>query len=73
MRDKNGLPIGTANDNPILDSRVFEVEFPDGHKAAMAANIIAENLFSQIDSEGNRHALFDEIVSHRVNGDEVRM
>ena len=73
MRDENGLPIGTANDNPILDSRVYKVEFPDGHKAAMAANIIAENLFSQIDEEGNRHALFDEIISHRVNGSEVRM
>ena len=73
MRDKDGLPIGTANDNPILDTRVYEVEFPDGHKAALAANIIAENLFAQVDSEGNRHALFDEIVAHRTNGKEVKM
>ncbi len=27
MRDKDSLPIGTANDNPILDSRVYDVEF----------------------------------------------
>jgi hypothetical protein len=26
LRDKNGLPIGTASDNPILDSRMYEVE-----------------------------------------------
>ena len=73
MSDKNGLPIGTANDNAILDTRVYDVEFPDGHKAALAANIIAENLYAQVDSEGNRHALFDEIVAHRTNGKEVKM
>jgi hypothetical protein len=42
LRDKDGLPIGTANDNPILDTRLYEVEFPDGHKAALVANVIAE-------------------------------
>ncbi|KAI2491297.1 Reverse transcriptase (RNA-dependent DNA polymerase) [Fragilaria crotonensis] len=57
LRDKDGLPIGTANDNPILDTRMYKVEFQDGHKASMAANAIAENLFSQIDDEGNRHVL----------------
>ena len=46
LRDKDGLPIGTANDNPILDSRMYEVEFPDGHTTSLAANVIAENLYS---------------------------
>ena len=32
LRDANGLPIGTANDNPILDTRLYEVEYLDGHK-----------------------------------------
>ena len=27
LRDANGLPIGTSNENPILDSRVYEVEY----------------------------------------------
>ena len=72
LRDKDGLPIGTANDNPILDTRVYEVEFPDGHKASLAANAIAENLFSQIDDEGNRHVMLEEIIDHRTNGTEVK-
>ena len=46
LRDKDGLPIGTANDNPILDTRMYEVEFQDGHRASLAANAIAENLFA---------------------------
>ena len=72
MRDANGIPIGTANDNPILDSRIYEVEYLDGHKASMAANSIAENLFSQIDDDGNRFVLLDDIVDHRVDGREVQ-
>jgi hypothetical protein len=34
LRDKDGLPIGTANDNPILDTRIYEVEFPDRHRSS---------------------------------------
>jgi hypothetical protein len=71
LRDKDGLPIGTANDNPILDSREYEVEFQDGYKASLAANAIAENLFAQIDDEGNRHVLFQEIIDYRTTGKQV--
>ena len=72
LRDKDGLKIGTAKDNPILDIRVHKVEFPDGHKASLAANAIAENLFSQIDDEGNRDVMLDEIIGHRTNGKELK-
>jgi hypothetical protein len=62
LREKDGLPIGTAHDNPILDTRMNKVEFHDGHKALLVAkNAIAENLFAQIDNKGNRHVLFQEI------------
>ena len=71
LRDANGIPIGSANDNPILDTRVYEVEFMDGHKASLSANAIVENLFAQVDDEGNRFVLFDAIVDHRVNGKQL--
>ena len=72
LRDKDGVPIGTANDNPIIDTRLYEVEYADGHKAALAANAIAENMFAQIDDEGNRFVLFESIVNHRVNGKQLK-
>ena len=28
-RDANGNPKGIANNNPLLDTRVYDVEFPD--------------------------------------------
>jgi hypothetical protein len=38
----------------------------------MSANNIAQNLFAQVDEEGNRHVLFDEIIDHRTDGSEVK-
>ena len=73
LRDANGIPIGMANENPILDSRMYEVEYQDGTKASIAANYIAENLFVQVDQEGNRHVILDELIDYRVNGHEVKL
>ena len=42
LQDKDGIPIRTSNDNPILDSRIYEVEYPDGHRLSLSANAIAE-------------------------------
>ena len=68
LRDAQGLPIGTANENPILDTNMYEVEYLDGFTTSMAANSIAENMFAQVDEAGNRHVLFDEIVEHQCDG-----
>ena len=50
---------------------MYEVEYQDGHTAALASNIVAENLFAQVDEEGNRSVLFDEIVDVRTDGTQV--
>jgi len=65
LKDHRGNYIGTANDNPILDTRMYEVEFHDGTKQALAANVIAENIFASVDEEGHRHILLDSIVDVR--------
>ena len=73
LRDANGIPIGTANENPILNSCMYKVEYQDGTRASLVANYIAKNLFTQVDQEGNRHVLLDEIIDYRVNGREVKL
>ena len=73
LRDANGIPTGAANENPILDSHMYEVEYQDGTKASLAANYIAEILFAQVDQEGNRHVLLDELIDYRVNSREVKL
>ena len=47
---------------------MYEFEYQDGRTVALAANLIAENLFVQFDEEGNRSVLFDEIVDVRTDG-----
>ena len=42
--------------------------FPDGSTDTYAANLIAENLYSQVDDEGRHFQLIDEITDHRKDG-----
>jgi hypothetical protein len=63
-KDPEGNLIGKAAAHPILDTREYVVEFPDGSEAEYAANIIAKNLLSQCDSEGWQHLLVKHIVDH---------
>ena len=46
---------------------MYEVEYLDAEQMPLAANNIAENLFAQIDDDGNRQVLMDEIIGHRSN------
>ena len=71
LRDAEGRPIGTAHDNPLLDTREYGVEFRDGHSEALSANLIAQHLYSETDEEGNVHVLLDDIVDHKRNENAV--
>jgi hypothetical protein len=64
-RDHDGNPVGRHDVNAILDTRIYEVEFPDGEVLECAANVIAENLYSQVDKEGHHQVVFDDIVDHK--------
>jgi hypothetical protein len=64
--DVNGRPIGRPSTNPLLDSRQYEVEYLDGETEILTANIIAENLLAQVNDEGHRQMMIEEIEDHRV-------
>ena len=66
-RNADGLLIGRKHRNPMLDSRIYIVQFPDGETRDVSYNTLAEHLFSQVDSEGNQYQLFREIINHRKN------
>ncbi|KAL7551889.1 hypothetical protein ACHAWF_015100, partial [Thalassiosira exigua] len=65
ITDKNGRPIGKAHSNPMLDTRVYEVQLEDGTHEYLMANKIAENLYAQVDDEGREILYFADIVDHR--------
>ena len=60
--DSNGLPVGTAHKQPAMDTRVYEVRFPDGRTEELAANAITEALYAQCDPDGNEYVMLDAIV-----------
>ena len=67
LKEANGIPIGVANSNPIIDSRMYEVEYLNGYILAMATKVIAENLFAQVYQEGNIFVLIESIIDTRTN------
>lgn len=69
--DADGKAVGTYNDNPILNTMVYECEFPDGAVREYAANVIAENILKQVDSSGRQSHVMDGIIGHRKTGQAV--
>jgi hypothetical protein len=70
--DNNGNPIGLRHSNPILDTREYEVEFPDGSIDVFTANTIAEAMYSQVDNDGHHHLIIKEIVDHTKDASAVK-
>ena len=56
VKDKDGKTKDTYNNDTILDTRVYNVMFPDGSVCHFTPNIIAENMYSQVDSN-DHHTL----------------
>jgi hypothetical protein len=71
--DRDGKPLGIGHSNPLLDTRIYEVQFPDGHTEEFTANTIVENIYSQVDNEGNQFLLLDEINDHKRDGSATAM
>ena len=66
VKDKNGKLKGIYNKNTILYTRVYDFMFPDVAFCQYAANIIAENMYSQVDSNGHRTLLLKEYTDHMI-------
>ena len=65
VKDNDGNAIGKRNANPLLDTREYECTLDDGSVYRYNANVIADNIYSQCDDEGRRHAVLQEITDHK--------
>ena len=52
----NGYQFGTYDPNPLLNYILYDVKFPDGRLKQDSANIVAENMFSQVDEFGHSNS-----------------
>ena len=62
---KDGNPVGTLHNNPMLDPSEYTIGIYDGSSQELTANIIGESMFTQFDYEGHHYQLLQEITDHR--------
>ena len=61
----DGKVIGKYDDNPYLNSIMYAVELADGTIKEYGANIIAENMITQVDSNGFSLMLMEGIIDFK--------
>ena len=69
--DPTGRSVGCYHKNPILNTLVYDVEFPDGEVKENSANVIAENLLSQVDDEVFLLTVFNSILEYTKDGSAI--
>jgi hypothetical protein len=57
--------------NPVFHTRLYQVQFPEGQVEEYSANIIAQNLYPQLDSEGHRFVLLEDIVDYKRDEEAI--
>ena len=48
----DGKVTGTYDNNPYINTIIYDVKFHDGQVKEYAANVIAETMLTQVDSDG---------------------
>jgi hypothetical protein len=61
----DGTVAGTYDENPSLNTMIYEVEFPNGDVKEYAANIIAENMLTQVDTDGYSLTMMKGIIDYK--------
>ena len=68
IRNNEGQTIGKFNHNPILNTNVYNVMFPDRAVNKYEGKTITENKYSQVDENCHRYQLMDHINNHKLDG-----
>ena len=63
----DGNTNGSYDDNPFLNSLLYDVEFADGTIKEYSANVIAENMLTQVDAEGFSKTMMESIIDHKMD------
>ena len=61
----DGVLIGLRNDNPILDTMVYEDMFSGGKVVDVLSNQVAESILTSCNTEVDEFMVFREILYHR--------
>jgi hypothetical protein len=70
-RGLDGKPIGCAHANPLFETPVSMKSNLQVEHMRYQVNIIAENMYAQVDSEGNQYLLLQEITDHQSDNSAI--
>ena len=65
------LGLDPVNYNAMHEKYWCEVEYTDGTTEPLAANIIAENIMSQVDSEGHHYQVLTKVTDHNKDDSDI--
>ena len=68
VRNDDGTVVGTNHQNPLMDTREYELEYNNGTHNRYFANVIEDNLYSHINLKGLHLLVLEEISDHRNDG-----
>ena len=66
-KDPNGKHMGTFNQNSLINSSIFDVEFPDGAEKSYSINTVSQNMFAQIYIYSYSLTIPDSIIDYFNN------
>ena len=70
--DKEGRMIGTPNNNPYMNTVLYEIKFDDDTSKAYGAKIIAENMWTSVNNEGFQEDSLHSVVDIRFKTNAVK-
>ena len=71
VTDRDGRPVGKYDKDPLLDTRIYDVEFADGNIQQYSANVLAEAIHMECDDEGRRSQTLQDIIECRKEPDAL--
>ena len=67
-RDANGNTVGSdvgkANANTVLDTRVYQLEYPGGKVAELTINVVVESMYAKCDAYRNEYLLLNLLIDY---------
>ena len=69
--DVYGNIMGRAHTYPILDTRMYQVEFAGGEVTELTTNIIDESIYIQCDKDGNEYLLLDVLLDYHKDNKAI--
>ena len=58
--------MGSAHTNPILDTKMYQVEFARGKIMALTPNIMAESMYAKCDVDRNKYLMLEGNFTNRT-------